>query len=346
MTLHEYMLPEIVPNIPSLDELTHRTLPSSLFVGVDPSADKLLLEEGIYSIRTEGNEVDRLLSKGYKHWRRKYAITEPFTNLEKTYYVDFEDAGYIPREVIFGRDLNVFQYNRRKGDRTSVLARLPNYFEPTRGLGHPPRETKADAFDFRDKIPKVFWRGGISGIHWPNPLNRKNVPLITQKTLQDPRIRNRYSRINAVMSNYNNDFADLKFSGNTIDQFVSAEIRKNEVFTPAVHTNEMMTYKYLLCPAGNDVSSALYWIIKTNSIAFKEETDYETIPDYYLKPWVHYIPVMPGLYDLRDKFNYCESNPSYCEWLIANANEAYATIVYSGEWEKSEATVLERLNEP
>lgn len=343
MTLHEFMLPEIVQDGPSLDDLKDKPLPSNLFVGVDPPTEKLLLAEGMVNRRTESERLESCFSKGYKHWRRNYALTEPFSRFQNTFYIDFEDACYVPREVLFGRDFNVFQYNRRKGDRTSVLWRLPNYFEPTRGLGHPPKETGEDSIDFSDKIPKVFWRGGVSGVHRPNPYERKTVPLITQKNIEDPRLRNRYSRINAVMSNYHDDFADIKFSGNTIDQYVSEDVREREVFTAAVHTSEMMTYKYLLCPAGNDVSSALYWVIRSNSVAFKEETEYETIPDYFLKPWVHYIPVMPGMYDLRDKYNFCEANTAYCEWIVENAKEAYNNIVYSGVWESSEATVLDRL---
>ena len=101
--------------------------------------------------------------------------------------------------------------------------------------------------------------------------------------------------------------------------------------------------RYLLCLAGNDVASTLYWAIGTNSLAFKEETLYETIPDYFLQPWVHYVPISQGLGDLRDKFEYCERILGLCKSIITNANEAYDRILYSNEWLEAEIAVLDRI---
>lgn len=342
MSLHRFMLPEVVPDPPRLGDVSDFKLPSPLFVGVDPANEEILIEEGMF--RSESTEAARAhTDEGYKHWRRQYAFQAPFEDFKVRYFVDFEDACYTPREITFGRDFNVFQYNRRKGDRTSILWRLPNYFEPSRGVGHPPRGTERDEIDFNSKIPKVYWRGGISGVNWPTPFKRAKVPQLNASTISDEKVRNTYTRLNLVLSSEKSDIVDAKFAGNTIDQFVDQEIRNAPIFTDAVHANSMMEYRYLLCPAGNDVSSALYWIIRTNSVAFKEETEYETIPDYFLKPWVHYVPIAPNLQDIVEKFEFCENNPGICQNIVENAQSAYQKIINRETWEEAENTVLDRL---
>lgn len=342
MRLHEFMLPEVVPESPRLDGLVNRPRPSTLFVGVDPNKSQVLLDEGLFNAGDK-EKVAELTSSGYKHWRRQYAFTKPFSSAKKRFFVDFEDALKIPKECYFGTDFNVFQYNRRRGDRTSVLWRLPNYFEPSRGIGHPPRETNKDQIDFVDKIPKVYWRGGVSGSHWSNPFEKRTTPWISAENFNDSRLLSTFSRLKLVKSFVQSESVDAKFAGGTVERFVAPELLSSEIATQAVHTSEMMKYRYLLCPAGNDVSSALYWVIRTNSVAFKEETEYETIPDYFLKPWVHYIPISPGLADLEEKFNFCESRPAMCQEIVNNAKDAYSKITNTSLWEVSESIVLDRL---
>lgn len=342
MQLHEFMLPEVVTETPQLDELNFTQLPSSLFVGVSPERAQILLKEGLFN-PAEREEALHLVNSGYKSWRRGYAFSAPFDKAKKRYFVDFEDALQIPRECYFGTDFNVFQYNRRRGDRTSVLWRLPNYFEPSRGIGHPPRETKRDEIQFEDKIPKVYWRGGVSGSHWSTPFKKSTTPRISPETFKDEDVHSKFSRVKLVSTYANSDVVDAKFSGGTVDRFIEPALQNEDTTSSAVHTSAMMKYKYLLCPAGNDVSSALYWVIRSNSLAFKEETEYETIPDYFLKPWVHYIPISPGLHDIGEKFDFCEDNPKFCKQIIQNAHEAYSTITNSNVWADAENVVLDRL---
>src|SRR5699024_560999 len=184
---------------------------------------------------------------------------------------------------------------------------------------------------------------GVSGSHWATPFKKLTTPQISPETFNDATIQSNFSRIKLVNSYANSRVVDAKFSGNTVDRFVASSLRKDDITSSAVHTSEMMEYRYLLCPAGNDVSSALYWIIRTNSIAFKEETAYETVPDYFLKPWVHYIPISPGLHDIEEKFEFCENNQDYCKQVIENAQSAYSAITTTNTWVESESIVLDRL---
>lgn len=342
MALHDFILQEVRENSPRLEEVGKFELPSALFVGVDPETCQLLVKEGIRD-RGEGPEIEALFSQGYKHWRRQYALEEPFRSSKIRYFVDFEDARYTPRRALYGFDFNVFQYNRRKGDRSSVLWSLPNYFEPGRGVGHPPRGTMVDSIDYEDKIPRVYWRGGISGIHWVGPGTQEPIPKLSEALMADGLVRSKYSRIAAVARSSNRAVIDARFAGSTVGRMADSTFSESAYVAEHVHANEMMQYRYLLCPKGNDVSSALYWVIRTNSIAFKEESTYETIPDYFLEPWVHYVPILPGLADLEEKYEYCERHQDLMKRIVVNAQAAYRQITDRDLWDEAKNVVFERL---
>src|SRR5699024_9329958 len=131
-----------------------------------------------------------------------------------------------------------------------VLWRLPNYFEPSRGIGHPPRETQKDEIEFDDKIPKVFWRGGVSGSHWITPFKKLSTPWLSSENFNDVEVQSKFSRVKLVSHYSNSSVIDAKFSGGTVDRFIDPSIQHESITSPAVHTSEMMKYKYLLCPAG------------------------------------------------------------------------------------------------
>ena len=242
--------------------------------------------------------------------------------------------------LYFGFNFNIFQYNRIKGDDTAVLWRLPSYFEPSRGVGHIGGAV-SDDISFCEKIPKIFWRGALSGSRYVTPSRR--VGVYSLKTIQDFRSqRENYSRISAVYySTKNPEITDFKLTCE-LSKALQAESNFN-FHSDKASPKDHLHYKYILCPLGNDVASNLYWVVSTQSLAFKEEGDYECIADYFLKPWIHYIPISKGLHDLQDKYIWCQNNEDKCKLIIENANSAYKNIIDSKYWEVNELIVLDRL---
>lgn len=343
MELHEFLLPQIVGNPPSFEEIEGKSQPFNVFVGVNRQEDQLFLNGAIFNLSDQESWESELSSGGNGH-RKKVVFEPPFSQVTSTVYVDLEDARYIPREFLYGRDFNVFQYNRRRGDRTSILWSLASYFVPDESLGHRPKVDFSNEPSFEDKIPKVFWRGGVSGSQWSSPLRRQGPGKINLRTIVNPNLWTSNSRFNLVFGKADSPLIDAKFSGNTVERFVQSHLQHEDFFGSAVSPSEMVKYRYLLCPAGNDVASSLYWIIGTKSIAVKEDVEYEVWPDYFLKPWVHYIPVSKGLSDLEDKIAFCEDNPGIAKQIIENANEAYWLIRDEQNWRYQSSKVLERLN--
>lgn len=89
--------------------------------------------------------------------------------------------------------------------------------------------------------------------------------------------------------------------------------------------SKQLQYKFILCLEGNDVSSALKWVMSSNSIAVMPKPKYETwfmegtlIPDY------HYIEINDDYSNLEEKLLYYISNSHKSKEIIENANNFVA----------------------
>lgn len=338
MTLADFMLPQVSEEPIKLGQLESIKPPSPLFAGFDPEHEELLIKGAITS--GVGSLTAENLATGYKSHRNIQFIESIPSPPKKTLVWDMEDGRAFDSQVYVGSDLNVFQYNRRVGSRSAVLWRLPGYFEPSYALGHTGKVE--DTLRFENKQPIVFWRGAISGSRWIDPFTRTGP-----RGVRDPadfiESAKYYSRLDAALMSRDATFCDLKLTGDDSVLESKPWLEDMGVFSAAVHPSQQLENKYILCLNGNDVASNLYWVISTQSVAFKEDCAYEVVPDYFLKPWVHYVPIAAGLTDLREKFDYCQNNPDLCRRIIDNANQAYDQIINTSTWEGAEIDVLERL---
>ena len=200
----------------------------------------------------------------------------------------------------------------------------------------------SDEIPFADKIPKVFWRGDLSGSRWATPYVHDSV--YDASSLEDlRRLSEFFSRPKAVFYSADNpEFTDFRFAGE--DSRRIPGIAEANLMTEKLPPTEFLKYRYVLCPNGNDVPTNLYWVLKTNSVAFREDCDYEAVPDFFIKPWVHYVPISKGLQDLKEKFSYCENNMDVCKRIVEQANLAYRQLIDKEVWEEAENIVLDKLN--
>ncbi len=333
------MLPEVFPRPVSLSALEISYSPSRLFMGFNRELNETMIDSAVR--QDAPNITGDVFETGYKMHRNAHFFKGLSSNITATVLADMEDGRAHDSEIYLGSPVNIFQYNRRRGSRTGVLWGLRNYFEPTASMGHPGTRKAFDDPAFADKIPQVFWRGGLTGSRWVDPFNRVGIASVANE-LRFEASRYQYSRINAVLMSKQESFMDCKFVDSDVQGF--AWIREQAISGPRATTGDILRYRYVLCPNGNDVSSNLYWLLSTNSVAFKEECAYEVLPDYFLKPWVHYVPIAAGLTDLREKFDYCERNPDIVSRLLYNANSAYEDMTNLAQWLEAEATVLERMS--
>ncbi|RRH78256.1 hypothetical protein [Falsigemmobacter faecalis] len=104
----------------------------------------------------------------------------------------------------------------------------------------------------------------------------------------------------------------------------------------------MLEHRYLLAPEVKDVARLTYWALRTNSLVFVEKTPFGTLPDYFLKPWLHSVPIAPGLTDLRETFEFCQSDPGFCQRIMAQAQAAARRMHDSRTWQEAELKILDR----
>lgn len=338
MTFADFMLPEVSPESVRLSELSTIVPPSRLFAGYDPHHKELLIE-GILNTDVDVLTAENLTTT-YKSNRNPQFINSLPSAPKKSILWDMEDARAFDSSVYTGRNLNIFQYNRRIGSRHAVLWRLNSYIEPSRAMGH--AGWVEDGLQFEDKKPLVYWRGGITGSRWIDPFRRIGVMSIN--TASDfENNSHHYSRFKAALLSKKSDSFDLKLAvpGGKVE--TKPWLEELDVLGDIVPTAQQLEHKYMLCLNGNDFASNLYWVLSTQSVAFKEDSAYECLPDYFLKPWVHYVPIARGLNDLQEKFDYCQAKPDLCRRIIDNANQAYNQMVDATIWKNAELEVLDRL---
>lgn len=311
--------------------------PSGLFSRLD-------IKNGIIDICGIEHDINKI--EELPHYKRNRLIDFYHSikryNANGTLYFDMDDCRQSNAgEIFFGCQMNIFQYNRQSNDDSAILWRLNSYYEPSDRIGHVKHRIE-DEIRFHDKIPKIFWRGALSGSRYIEPFMRSGVYSIN--TIEALMLNAPFfSRIKSVVfSKNNNSYTDFKLSCNRSKERIPG-LQEAGLWDDPVTPAEMTKYKYILCPNGNDVSTNLYWILSTNSLAFREDGKHECLPDYFIKPWVHYVPVSAGLDDLHEKYLWCERNPLMCIKIIENANLAFMKMTDENYWQANEMIVLDRL---
>lgn len=351
--LHLFMCPEIdVAGTQRLrsDPLALRHYPSRLTIACDTEAGLVSLwsrQSGRFETVPIAAARDRAI-----YWtprgRRCVDLLAQLDGRVRGFYVaNMHDGSPYDAEIYLGHNANILQYNRQRGNRSVVLWRLRHYMDPETSMGGIFQKGVPDAQPFLDKAPRIFWRGAVHGQTWANRDRATSLrgvwdPLTDAAGIEA--VAARYSRIAAVLfAQKNPDIADCALVAMNPEDNYRPDHPGADLFAPKLRPDEQLGCRYLLCPCGIDVGSQLYWAVQTNCLAFKEEGPYEVLPDYFLRPWVHYVPIAPGLTDLREKFEYCQAHPKLCEAIVARAQEAYVQMNDPSPWREAEEIVLDRL---
>lgn len=164
-------------------------------------------------------------------------------------------------------------------------------------------------FQWSDKKPIVFWRGGSSGMDRPSLRTRVTTELFGHPNT-DVRI--------TPWGNWENE------------QYIP-----NELFAPRCSLEEHFKYKYILIVDGNCIASNHQWVFGSGSVPIMV-----THPDNrywfqkYLKPMVHYVPIKYDLSDLKEKIDWLVTHDEVSKQIAENAL-AFSKSVFSHEFQKN-----------
>ncbi|KAJ7366732.1 glycosyl transferase family 90-domain-containing protein [Mycena albidolilacea] len=153
--------------------------------------------------------------------------------------------------------------------------------------------------DWKDKTPKLYWRGMSNGGH----ILGQNYHKFPRFRLVDI-ARNHSDLIDAKMTR----FAE---SHCTDDCDRDGIIKEYDITGPQSPKEEVYKYKYLLDVDGNTFSGRYLGLLRSGSLVFKSTVFDEYFNDW-IRPYEHYVPVLPDLSDVVEKV----------QWAIENEAEA------------------------
>tara|TARA_B110000495_G_C23017367_1_gene602869 strand:+ start:408 stop:1526 length:1119 start_codon:yes stop_codon:yes gene_type:complete len=253
-----------------------------------------------------------------------------YLNFNKTYFINFCDGqGWEYDKLVTGiENFSVFQFSRRKSQRDSVvLWPLDKQFM---NISRLPK----DDLSFDKKHDSIVWRGRISGTYitdwsstdtwgfWIQSLVKEADDISEEQLKQIFNV----PRYKAVYELSNKKYCDVSFTTNKFEQDNIEKCKvKSKYFKDLLGSRlervEQQNSKYILVTPGNCYPTSLYWSMLSNSVVFLVNTEWETILDCNLKPWVHYVPVDPSHDDVMKKFEQLQSNPNLAADIINNAHE-------------------------
>ncbi|MEK6734921.1 MAG: glycosyl transferase family 90 [Pseudomonadota bacterium] len=172
----------------------------------------------------------------------------------------------------------------------------------------------SNIYPWESKENKVFWRGGAHGAkekYYYNISNFDKLPRLSLVIFSKlyPQL------IDARLTSYtefskDEDGENLKIIMDLLS--IKSQARVNE--------EDHLKYKYLISIDGNTCPwMRVPWIMLSNSILLKQET--ENIEWFYsaLKPMVHYVPINKNLTSLFEQIDWLKTHDNEAEQISNNA---------------------------
>ena len=209
-----------------------------------------------------------------------------------------------------------FSHSRPSGNGNIIL--WPDQFAGRFDFDHYVYPIIAEDRPWSEKKLKAVWRGASSNCI-PRP--------------------NKASRLELVLKFFSDPELDVGFSKITSEWEHSADMRK--YLRERLSKKEQLACKYIIVVDGNDLPSSLPWVLFSKSLALIVKTNVESIVDYGLEPWVHYVPIAIDYSDLKDKIGWCARNDSQCEKISQNATEHISRLFYARREQKIKRRMLE-----
>lgn len=220
----------------------------------------------------------------------------------------------------------VFCFNRHVEDKTRVLWPLPIYHDLDGDqflAGISP-----DTVPWADKIPQMIWRGitggraagrgsGMAeGVRLKAAFRRYAEGKIGERRLK--RIMStapRYRIVETVKDDARFDFGFVDGDG-----YVIAKTPFHQhLERPRTPREQMQRCRYIAVLRGLDVGSSFYWVMKSGSLGFVQETPFETFASGQFEPWKHFVPFREDGADLVQHLNWAESNPNQSAGMAREA---------------------------
>lgn len=224
---------------------------------------------------------------------------------------------------------------------------------------------KPDSIAWENKLPIFFFRGMNSGnpfcsVQYPWNQFRCSRQRLLDEALGLPEGLRRYidigfnelyPRVATLKKNVGNKlflegrFGKYLVAGRTVDHVQEDIARLLPYIKPSLRITELFRYRFLLCPEGFDCSSALSWVLASNSLAIVPPFHYENviINGRQLKPYTHFLPIREDYADLAEVMRWALAHEDECRQMVHEANTYMRPFVDDGSMAAVQKTILEHL---
>jgi hypothetical protein len=173
-------------------------------------------------------------------------------------------------------------------------------------------ESEAGEVPYEHKSDRLVWRGATTGLSWNSQWWSRHNTVREQK----------HNRLALVLRYQDETWCDIGFNKQAAEpcaQLGCSQIRMKQRISP----EDWLNHKVLLAVEGNDVSSALRWMMAADSVVLMPHPTCETVfCEGLLVPWIHYVPVKPDFSDLKLKYY----------WILQNPQKAFEIRTQSQFW--------------
>jgi protein glucosyltransferase len=197
-------------------------------------------------------------------------------------------------------------------------------------------ERSTSLYPWSEKIDKIYWRGGSTGagsigaiydLEHFHALPRLSLVFLSLSypDLIDARIVGLYEFDNSESSQKLKQVIDILFGGSA----------------PFVKEVEHMQFKYLAAIDGNTCTwRRVPWIMLSNSVLVKQDT--ENVEWFYsaMKPYTHYVPLNLKLTNIFQQLEWMKSHDTEVRQISQNAQDFVKNNLMSDDIEAQTAIIL------
>ncbi|KAF7307673.1 CAP10 domain-containing protein [Mycena kentingensis (nom. inval.)] len=163
--------------------------------------------------------------------------------------------------------------------------------------GWSPKYSYPDNVNWTNKIPQLYWRGMTSG-GWIWDDNYRAFPRF--RLIDIGKTMRGQTLLDVAISGFHGDLCSERCDGKKIE-------KEYGVTHKSAPREEGYKYKYVVDLDGNSFSGRYLGLLKSGSLVFKSTVFAEFFNDW-IRPYEHYIPVLPDLSDLLDKVEWARAH--------------------------------------
>jgi hypothetical protein len=189
-----------------------------------------------------------------------------------------------------------------------------------------------DETHFTNKINKIVFCGASTGSIKPENNDRINTCIWS--------IKNPWA-VNNSLIKLNNI---VQINGDTLNNYLTEnKVKLSNIMSKHISIDKQLAYKYILSIDGNTWAwDRPIWIMSSNSLFFKYES--ENVGWYYelLKEDVHYVSVNRD--NMEKKYNFFENNTNQALEIIYNSQKFVDDYCSKESWEFYFKSLLEEIS--